>query len=110
MPTSGSYEFKLAQKAVDHCIPRDHIEWFERGEWAWVRMDEPEGWLLMHRCPDCGEMGTLWAYGKGHKIDSEGNISPSVLHGYKIAGVEQCGFHTQPTRLLNYVEKRTNHE
>lgn len=106
MPTSGAYEFRLAARAVDTCIPRDHIEWFEPGEWAWVKMDAPEGWLLMHRCPDCKEMGTLWAYGKGHRIDPDGSIHPSVLHGYRIAGVEQCGFHTQPTRLLNFVEKR----
>lgn len=106
MPTSGAYEFKLAAKAVNGCVPDDHLEYMEKGEWAWVDRRKDYGWLLMHRCPDCGELGTLWANGKGHNIDANGNITPSVLHGYKVAGVEKCGFHTQPTRLLNFIDRR----
>ena len=34
MPTQGSYEFKLAAKAVDGLIKDAFL--LERGEWAWV--------------------------------------------------------------------------
>lgn len=109
MPTTGAYEFRLAAKAVDGMIPDDHLEWIEDGEWAWIdKKDGPEGWLLMHRCPDCHEFGTLWAYNRGHTIDAQGNISPSVAHSWKYAGVERCGFHTQPTKLLGFVDKRVS--
>lgn len=107
MPTTGAYEFRLAVKAVDGLIPEDHIEWIEKGEWAWIDMRrDTYGWLLMHRCPDCGEMGTLWQNGRGHTIDAQGNVSPSVAHSWKYAGVEKCGFHTQPTKLLGFVDLR----
>jgi hypothetical protein len=43
---------------------------------------------------------------KGHTIDAGGNVSPSVLHTWKSNGVEQCGFHTMPTRLQGFVDKR----
>lgn len=107
MPTTGAYEFRLAAKAVNGMVPDDHLEWIEDGEWAWIdKKDGPEGWLLMHRCPDCHEFGTLWAYNRGHKIDAEGNITPSVAHSWKYAGVERCGFHTQPTTLLGFIDLR----
>jgi hypothetical protein len=107
MPHEGPYEFRLAKVAVDACVPDDHLETIERGEWAWVDAGvKGYGWILMHRCPDCGQFGTLWVNGRGHTIDGQGNVSPSVLHGYKVAGVEKCGFHSHPTKLLGFVDKR----
>lgn len=106
MPHNGPYEFRLAKAAADGCIPDDHLELIERGEWAWIDRTKDYGWLLMHRCPDCGEFGTLWQGSRGHAIDPQGNVTPSVLHSWKYAGVEKCGFHSYPTKLLGFVEKR----
>lgn len=106
MPTSGAYEFRLAAKAVNACVPDDHLEYIEDGEWAWVERAQDYGWILMNRCPDCHGLATLWRKDRGHKIDAQGNISPSVLHSYKVNMVEKCGFHTQPTKLLGFVDKR----
>lgn len=108
MPTSGAYEFRLARKAVDHQVPGDHLEYIENGEWAWVKLVD-QGWCCMNRCPDCHHLATLWQNGKGHTIDAAGNISPSVLHRWPYGPnqEEQCGFHTQPTWLLNFVDLRT---
>ena len=106
MPTTGAYEFKLAAKAVNACVPDDHLEYMEKGEWAWVDRTQDYGCLLMHRCPDCGQLGQLWSKDKGHTIDAQGNVRPSVAHNYTVGGVNQCGFHTQPTRLLSFVDLR----
>lgn len=120
MPRSGAYEFKLAAKAVDGLIKNE----FElaRGEWAWIDrtaeyvaagVAEKCRWLMIYACcPDCGNALTLYrrrgaGEPKGHDIDAQGNISPSVLHTWKMNDVEQCGFHTQPTKLLGFVDRRT---
>mgnify|MGYP003578845527 CR=1 FL=1 len=63
-------------------------------------------------CPDCGHAMTLYRKRgdfepKGHDIDASGNISPSVLHSWTMNGAEQCGFHTMPTKLLGFMEKRS---
>jgi hypothetical protein len=119
MPTTGSYEFKVAPAAVDGLIQdENHIG---KGEWAWIdRTAEFENagvkdtcrWLMIYaRCPDCGFLCTVYrkrgaGEAKGHDIDATGNISPSVLHTWQVDGVEQCGFHTQPTKLLGFVDRR----
>jgi hypothetical protein len=109
MPTTGAYEFKLAAQAVDFKISEDRIYLIEKGEWAWIDLRiDTHGWLLMFRCPDCGETGALWQDGRGHTIDSDGNVTPSVLHSWTYAGVERCGFHTQPTKLLGFVDLRNS--
>lgn len=122
MPTTGSYKFKLAAKAVNGII-RDAI-YLEPGEWAWIDRtpdyrdaggDPNYRWLMIYaRCPDCGEPMTLYrkrgdGEAKGHEIDKDGNISPSVLHSwlYGDPPVERCGFHTQPTKLLGFMDLRS---
>lgn len=113
MPTSGSYEFKLAPEAEDGLIVDE--KWIGRGEWAWIERDTTATggrlWRSIYaRCPDCGELMTLWrSYGdqtKGHDIDAQGNVHPSLAHSWIYDGVEKCGFHTQPTKLLDFVERR----
>jgi hypothetical protein len=109
MPTSGAYEFKLSPKAVDGVID-DELGMFP-GEWAWKKQIEGRFLAVYACCPDCGLLMTLWRrFGsdvhKGHAIDGAGNISPSVLHSYVCLGVEKCGFHTQPTKLLDFVDLR----
>lgn len=119
MPTSGSYNFKLSAKAKDGLI-EDPID-LERGEWAWidrttdyeaVGIKESCRWLMIYAgCPDCGQPMTLYrrrgaGEAKGHDIDGQGNIRPSVLHSFPVNGVEQCGFHTQPTKLLGFMDLR----
>jgi hypothetical protein len=120
VPRSGSYEFKLAAKAVDGLIKDDRE--LERGEWAWIDrtaeyvaagVAEKCRWLMIYACcPDCGGIATLYrrrgaGEPKGHDIDAQGNITPSVHHTWKIGDVERCGFHTQPTKLLGFVDRRT---
>jgi hypothetical protein len=109
MPTQGAYAFKLAPKAVDHQIPTDHLEYIEPGEWAWIKLDD-QGLCLFNRCPDCHHLATLWQNGKGHTIDLEGNISPSVLHSVLWGDPPKqiCGFHTQPTKLLGFKDLRSS--
>lgn len=110
MPTTGAYEFKLSPKAVDGLIG-DVLGIF-RGEWAWHRknVNGDEFLAIYCCCPDCGLPMTIWRrFGSevtGHTIDGAGNISPSVLHSYKVRGVEKCGFHTIPTKLLEFVDLR----
>jgi len=105
MPTAGAYEFKLASKAVNLQVPNEHLEYIGSGEWAWV--NHPDiGLMLIVGCPDCEHPATLWRMGKGHHIAPDGNVSPSVFHSYMVAGKEACGFHTQPTRLLGFVDLR----
>lgn len=111
MPTTGSYEFKLAAAAKD-CVIEDAMD-LKPGEWGWVdRSADEKRWLMLFACcPDCTHAMTLWrrfGTGKpaGHDIDGAGNIRPSVLHSYPVDGVEQCGFHTMPTKLLGFVDLR----
>ncbi len=110
MPTSGSYEFRLAQIAVNGFVPDELAHTMKGGEWAWIDRGE-FGLMIYAMCPDCNQLATLFrkrgdSEAQGHSIDSLGNINPSVLHSYKEAGVEKCGFHTQPTRLMGFVDKR----
>lgn len=119
MPTQWAYAFKLAAAAKDGLVEDGHL--LKPGEWAWVDRTidyTPDGikektrWLMIYACcPDCKLPMTLFRRrGKtepaGHTIDKDGNIKPSVLHSYKIEGVEQCGFHTQPTKLLGFIDLR----
>lgn len=118
MPTGGAYDFKLAAKAVNGVVSDESD--IAVGEWAWIDRtadygsSAPEGvrWLMIYaRDPDCKMLVTLWrrrgtSEANGHTIDSQGNISPSVLHTWPVEGKEACGFHTQPTRLLGFVDLR----
>lgn len=121
MPTTGYYEFKLAPRAKGGLIEDEND--ILVGEWAWIdRTADYEGpdfkgtvrWLMIYaRCPDCKELCTLYrrrgtGEAKGHNIDSQGNITPSVLHTFIYQGVEKCGFHTQPTKLLGFMDLRTS--
>lgn len=119
MPTTGAYEFKRAAKADAQGIASEDGD-IAPGEWAWRRFEldiEENGvkckkaYLMLYiKDPDCKELGTLWRrFGSqihGHTIDAKGNVSPSVLHNFVYNGVEQCGFHTQPTKLLDFVDIR----
>ena len=113
VPTSGAYEFKLAPCALDG-FAEDEMK-IAPGEWAWhlQKIEEHPDFLAVYACcPDCGLLMTLWrqfgAQITGHKIDAQGNISPSVLHSYMYGDppVEKCGFHTIPTKLLDFCDKR----
>lgn len=112
MARSGAYEFKLAVAAKDALI-EDEARILP-GEWAWVEMETTASGghyrAIYARCPDCLELMTLWrSFGndqKGHTIDGAGNVHPSVLHSWPVNGVEQCGFHTMPTRLLGFIDRR----
>jgi hypothetical protein len=115
MPTTGAYEFKRAEKSVNGLI--DDENKIGVGEWAWVDYSERAGGggkylLILMRDPDCKMLATLWRGFKdqvhGHDIDSHGNVSPSVLHNFPFGDppVEMCGFHTQPTKLLDFVDLR----
>lgn len=113
MPTAGPYEFKLASAAGQGgVVDNENVIW--RGEWAWVDRQHAGArrWLAIYvRCPDCGTLATLWRrYGDasdqhGHQIDGQGGISPSVGCP-DIPGRVPCGFHTQPTKLLGFVDRR----
>lgn len=105
MPTTGPYEFHLAPKAVN-AVVSDNPDLIDCGEWSWVDRTSDYGWLLIARCPDCGGMITLWSHDRGHNIDDQGNVTPSVLHSYKVDMKERCGFHTMPTKLLDFREVR----
>lgn len=111
MPTSGSYEFKLSPKAIGGLV-EDELGMFP-GEWAWHKQDvNGTPFLAIYCCcPDCGLLITVWRrFGvidvHGHKVDGAGDISPSLLHSYVVQGVQKCGFHTQPTKLLDFVDLR----
>jgi len=104
MSRSGYYEMKLSPLAVSGVVPSDHLEWIGKGEWAWVSTVD-HGWILIHRCPDCDCMGTLWQNGTGHNIDASGNVTPSV----KMTCMHpECDFHTMPTKLLGFVDIRSS--
>jgi hypothetical protein len=116
VPTTGAYDFRPALAAVNGVI-QDELA-IGKGEWAYIDRtldfaDIGRGRVLMIylNCPDCGHLMTVYrkrgeTEAKGHRIDAAGNISPSVLHTWKVDGVEQCGFHTSPTRLLGFVDLR----
>jgi len=120
MPTSGAYEFKLAASAKGGLI-EDELA-IKPGEWAWIdrtQLYEAGGvreencrWLMIYACcPDCKQLMTLYrrraaTEPQGHSIDAQGNLHPSVGHSWRVAGVEQCGFHTMPTRLLGFIDLR----
>lgn len=111
MPTEGSYEFKLANGAIDGLID-DAIN-LQPGEWAWFeqKLDGNPTFLAIYACcPDCKLPMTIWrTFGgemRGHAISQSGDVSPSVLHSYKVGNEEKCGFHTHPTKLLNFVDRR----
>jgi len=113
MPRTGAYEFKRAAASVDGLVADANK--IERGEWAWVEQDSAairRLWRTIYaRCPDCGEFATLWqSYGdkkQGHDIDAAGNVTPSVFHSWIYQGVEKCGFHTFPTKLLDFIDRRS---
>ena len=108
MPTTGAYEFRLALASKDAVIEDENQ--IGLGCWAWIdrTADVPGSrrWLMLYaRCPDCGLLCTLWRVrddASGHQIDAHGNLSPSVQCPH-----EPCGFHTQPTRLQGFVDRRT---
>lgn len=110
MPTVGAYEFKLAAKAVNGVVQCETD--ISPGEWAWHDRgadEEPKRRYILLICdPDCRTQATLWFQGKGHTIDAQGNVSPSVYHKWPYGDppVEQCGFHTQPTKLFGFIDKR----
>ena len=111
MPTTGSCEFKLSNEAKNGVVSDPVL--LGRGEWAWVdRSVDGKRWLMVNAgCPDCGHPMTLWRRlegtdAAGHTIDAAGLVKPSVAHSYKVEGVEKCGFHTQPTKLLGFVDLR----
>ncbi len=110
MPTTGAYSFKLSPKAVAGLV-EDELAMFP-GEWGWHRQDVADQKFLAIYCccPDCGLLMTIWRrFDKdvvGHQVDGQGNIHPSVLHSYVVLGVEKCGFHTQPTKLLDFIDLR----
>lgn len=116
MSTIGAYEFKPAN--ADALIVGDVTspDMLPPGTWAWVDRTEEQGELLLciyMTCPDCKGLASLghkrgdkpWT---GHSIDAQGNIHPSVAHSWKYGDppVEQCGFHTQPTKLLGFKDRR----
>ena len=110
MPTTGSYEFRRAAKSVNGVVQSEMD--IAPGEWAWHDRgadEEPKRRYILLLCdPDCKMPSTLWFQGKGHTIDAQGNVTPSVYHKWPYGDppVEQCGFHTQPTKLLEFVDKR----
>lgn len=121
MPTDGPYQFKRAAKSVDGVVADEND--IAVGEWAWIDRTtelEQDGAkaakrtiLIYLRDPDCKTLCTLWyrfGDGKpiGHDIDGQGNVWPSVHHKWPYGDppVEQCGFHTHPTKLLDFVDLR----
>lgn len=118
MPTTGAYEFKRAVKADAQGLIADENE-IGVGEWAWVDYTDRVGdagggryLLILMRDPDCKMLATLWRRWNGevhgHEIDGQGNVHPSVLHTWPYGDppVESCGFHTQPKKLLDFVDLR----
>lgn len=119
MPVNGPYQFKRAAKADAQGVIADENE-IGVDEWAWFRISiqsnkpaaEMQHLMLLIRDPDCKELATIWRrFGtdaKGHQIDGQGNVHPSILHTwpYGEPPVERCGFHSIPTRLLDFVDVR----
>lgn len=122
MPVNGPYNFKRAAKAnAQGVVLKD--EDIGVGEWAWI--DRTQEWedagakqskrhlLIYLRDPDCKELCTVWRrFGdgkpQGHDIDGQGNVTPSVLHNWPFGDPpqERCGFHSIPTKLLDFVDIR----
>lgn len=118
MPINGPYDFKRAAKAAPNGLIIDEND-IDVGEWAWVdytdRVASEVGkkyLLILIRDPDCKTPATVWRrFGDevhGHDIDSQGNVKPSILHNWRYGDppVERCGFHSYPTRLLDFVDIR----
>lgn len=107
MARTGAFDFKLAEGARDGAVEDENK--IGPGCWAWIDRTGTERWLFIYaRCPDCACLGTLWYRrgdkgGRGHDIDAAGNVSPSVQETCQHV---ECGFHTQPTRLLGFVDRR----
>lgn len=115
MSTTGAFEFKLSPAAKGGVVEDENV--IGRGKWAWIDRTQEWGsidpqttvrrrWLMVYaRCLDCGLLCTLWRIGQrpghNHEIDCQGNLSPSVECPH-----EGCKFHTQPTRLLNFIDLR----
>ena len=108
MPTVGAYEFRRSPKAINGVIRRE--DEISNGEWAWVDRTHDFGdgtnhFMVYCRCPDCGLLATVWRVesppGHDHELSAAGELTPSVQcpHG-------SCGFHTQPTKLLDFVDRR----
>lgn len=109
MSTTGSYEFKPATVAKNGFVV-DALD-LKPGEWAWYRIPSDHEFLAIYAgCPDCKLPMTFWRrFGqdsRGHAISPAGDVSPSVLHTYLVDGQEKCGFHTQPTKLIGFVDLR----
>lgn len=122
MPVNGPYDFKRAAKADSTGVVEDENN-IAVGEWAWIRrpikwtqdgIEHEKLWLLIYlRDPDCKTLCTLWRRlgpeaAHGHDIDGQGNVHPSVLHQWPYGDppAERCGFHSMPTRLLDFVDLR----
>jgi hypothetical protein len=122
MPINGPYNFKRAAKGDARGVVADEKD-IAVGEWAWI--DRSPEWveagvtrtqrylLIYLRDPDCKELCTLWRrFGEGkvdgHEIDGQGNVSPSILHQWPFGDPpqERCGFHSMPTKLLDFVDLR----
>lgn len=113
MSTEGAYVFKRSALAVNGLVPDESAHLIEPGAWAWVRKtwaDGPDFLAVYCMCPDCGHLMTVWRkFGdevRGHRLDADGSLHPSVLHTWKDNGVEQCGFHTIPTKLADFIDLR----
>ncbi len=121
MPINGAYDFKRAAKAINGVVYSEND--IAVGEWAWIDRTlelEDDGvkskkrYLMIYlRDPDCKTLCTLWRrFGDstphGHDIDGAGNVHPSVLHNWPYGDppMERCGFHSMPTKLLDFVDLR----
>lgn len=122
MPVNGAYDFRRAQKADVRGVVLDEKD-IDVGEWAWLDrtsefvadgVPQEKKFLLIYlRDPDCKTLCTLWRrFGNsepvGHAIDAQGNVHPSILHNWPYGDPprENCGFHSMPTRLLDFVDLR----
>jgi hypothetical protein len=114
--TTGAYVFQLAPGSKGGVILDENV--ISRGAWAWIdRTHEWEAtatecagfrrWLMIYaRCPDCGNLSTLWRLGSPpghtHEVSSDGLVTPSVQCPHAM-----CTFHTQPTRLDGFKDLRS---
>jgi len=121
MPVNGPYDFKRAVKADARGVVQKDED-IGVGEWAWIdrTLDWSDGdvehkkrvLMIYLRDPDCKTLCTVWRkFGDevhGHDLDAAGNISPSVLHQWPYGDPpqERCGFHSMPTKLLDFVDLR----
>jgi hypothetical protein len=116
VPTLGAYEFRRALAASPNGVVEDENQ-IQVGEWAWLDRTAELGGdkrrlFIYIRDPDCRTLATLFFQdgdtGRGHAIDKEGNVTPSVYHKWPYGDPpqERCGFHTSPTRLLGFIDLR----